>query len=103
MAGTGALLAIALLGRLAFGREAMGMGDVKLVAAIGAWQGLHPTLLLTIFGASMLGSVLGIGVLVLRGRERPSKLPFGPYLAAAALISWLAGGRILATFLPSFT
>ena len=101
--GTGALLLIAVLGRLAFGREAMGMGDVKLVAAIGAWQGLHPTLFLTIFGASLLGSVLGIGVLLVRGRDRPAKLPFGPYLAGAALLSWVAGERILAAFLPSFT
>jgi leader peptidase (prepilin peptidase)/N-methyltransferase len=103
VAGTAALLAIAFLGRLAFGREAMGLGDVKLVAAIGAWQGLHPTLLLTIFGASMLGSILGIGTMLLRGRERPSKLPFGPYLAGAALISWIAGGRIIDVFLPSFS
>jgi len=101
--GTLALLAIAFAGRLAFGREAMGMGDVKLVAAIGAWQGLHPTLILTIFGASLLGSVLGIGVMMLRGRDRPAKLPFGPYLAGAALISWLAGEAIVATIFPSFT
>jgi len=101
--GTLALLAIAFAGRLAFGREAMGMGDVKLVAAIGAWQGLHPTLLLTIFGASLLGSVVGIGAMVVRGRDRPAKLPFGPYLAGAALVSWLAGERILAAILPSFT
>ena len=40
----GIMLAIALLGRLLFGREAMGMGDVKLVAMIGAWQGLLPAL-----------------------------------------------------------
>lgn len=100
--GTLALLAIAFAGRLAFGREAMGMGDVKLIAAIGAWQGLHPTLLLTIFGASLLGSVLGVGVMMLRGRDRPAKLPFGPYLAAAALISWLAGDRIISTLFPSF-
>ena len=92
--GGGVMWGIAAGGRLAFGREAMGMGDVKLVAAIGAWQGAWPTLLLTIFGASLLGSVVGLGSMALRGRDRPAKIPFGPWLCAGALIAWVAGDWI---------
>lgn len=97
--GGGVMWGIAFAGRLAFGREAMGMGDVKLVAAIGAWQGAWPTLLLTIFGASLLGSVVGLGSMALRGRDRPAKIPFGPWLCAGALIAWVAGDWIMARWL----
>ena len=97
--GGGVMLAIAYGGRLAFGREAMGMGDVKLVAAIGAWQGAWPTLLLTIFSASLLGSVLGIGAIVLRGRDRALKIPFGPYLCGGALLAWLVGDWVMERWL----
>ncbi|MCO4772283.1 MAG: prepilin peptidase [Deltaproteobacteria bacterium] len=97
--GAGLMLAIAWFGRLAFGREAMGMGDVKLVAAIGAWQGAWPTLALTIFFASLLGSILGMSVAVLRGRDKELRIPFGPYLCAGALVSWLAGDWILARWI----
>lgn len=97
--GGGVMYGIAWFGKLAFGREAMGLGDVKLVAAIGAWQGAWPTLLLTIFGASLLGSVIGLGTMAIRGRERPPKIPFGPWLCAGALIAWLAGDWIMARWL----
>lgn len=89
--GGGSMLALAFLGRLAYGREALGMGDVKLMAAIGAWQGLHPALLLTVFGGSLLGSVVGLGSMAVRGRDRQAKLPFGPFLCGAALLAWLYG------------
>jgi len=98
-AGAGVMLAIALLGRLLFGREAMGMGDVKLVAAIGAWQGLWPALPLTIFLGSLVGSVFGIGTTLLRG-GKPPKLPFGPYLCAGAYAAWLFGDRIVRWLIP---
>jgi len=98
-AGAGLMLAIALMGRLLFGREAMGMGDVKLVAAIGAWQGLLPALPLTVFLGSLLGSIFGIGATLLRG-GKPPKLPFGPYLCAGALGAWLFGEPIIRWLLP---
>jgi leader peptidase (prepilin peptidase)/N-methyltransferase len=98
-AGAGLMLAIAIFGRLLFGREAMGMGDVKLVAAIGAWQGLWPALPLTIFLGSLVGSVFGIGSMVLRG-GKPPKLPFGPYLCAGAYAAWLFGDRIVRWLIP---
>lgn len=99
--GGGVMLVIAGVGRVAFGREAMGMGDVKLVAAVGAWQGLHPALLLTIFGGALIGSVVGITSIIARGRDRAAKLPFGPYLCAGALIAYLEGDRIIAWLMPT--
>jgi len=96
LAGGGVMVALAAFGRLLFGREALGMGDVKLVAAIGAWQGAHPALLLTVFLGSLLGSVVGISSMLIRGRQRYAKLPFGPYLCAGALVAWLWGDALLA-------
>jgi leader peptidase (prepilin peptidase) / N-methyltransferase len=79
-----------------FPREAMGLGDVKLIAAIGTfvgWQGI----LFTIAAASFLGAVFGITAIVLGKRERSAKIPFGPYLAMAAVI-WLFWGETLLSF-----
>lgn len=98
-AGAGIMLGIALLGRLLFGREAMGMGDVKLVAAIGAWMGFLPALPLTIFLGALFGSVVGIGTTLVRG-GKPPRLPFGPYLCAGALAAWLWGEPIVRWLLP---
>jgi leader peptidase (prepilin peptidase)/N-methyltransferase len=97
--GALSMLALAGFGRVLFGREALGMGDVKLVAAIGAWQGAHPTLLLTVFVASLMGSVVGISYMVVRGRQRHLKLPFGPYLCGGALAAWLWGEEVVSHLL----
>ncbi|MFD4841143.1 prepilin peptidase [Achromobacter sp. NPDC058515] len=78
--------------RLLTGREGMGHGDFKLLAALGAWFGVGalPTLLL---GASLVGVLIG-GALTLSGRaSRGQPLPFGPYLALAGLVMLLLGGE----------
>ncbi len=78
--------------RLLTGREGMGYGDFKLLAALGAWFGLEalPTLLLS---ASLLGVLIG-GALTLSGRaSRGQPLPFGPYLALAGVVTLLVGGE----------
>src|ERR1035437_178315 len=74
-------------------REVMGLGDVKFMAAIGAflgWKGVVFSLMLS----SMIGSVVGVTLIVLRKREWSSRLPYGPYIALAAAI-WVFGGQRL--------
>lgn len=87
--GGGALLLLALAYRALRGREGMGLGDVKLMAALGAWLGpllLGPLLLL----ASAMGLLMALG-LKARGKALPAggRLPFGACLAAAAFPLWL--------------
>jgi leader peptidase (prepilin peptidase)/N-methyltransferase len=68
-------------------REAMGFGDVKFMAAIGAFLGWQATLF-ALFVSSLLGSVVGVVGMTLKGRERFARIPYGPYIAAAAVI-WI--------------
>lgn len=80
--------------RLATGREGMGYGDFKLLAALGAWLGwkmLLPIVLLS----SLTGAVLGIALILLARRGRNVPMPFGPYLAIAGFLSLLYGHRLL--------
>ncbi len=72
-------------------REAMGLGDVKFMAGIGAfigWQGAFFSLM----ASSIIGSVVGIALILLRKREWSSRMPYGPYIALAAVI-WIFGGK----------
>jgi leader peptidase (prepilin peptidase)/N-methyltransferase len=74
-------------------REAMGLGDVKFMAAIGAflgWQAIFFSLVIS----SFIGSLVGITLVILRKRALSSRLPYGPYIALAAAI-WVFAGRDL--------
>lgn len=89
-AGLLSLEALSGLGRLWLGRPALGLGDAKLAALLGAWLGL-PALGLTLALAFLLGAVIG-SVARLIGRLGPLQpFPFGPFLAAAAVVVWLGG------------
>ena len=72
-------------------REAMGRGDLKFLAAIGAFLGWRGVLF-SIFAGSVIGSLVGLGTLVIGKRVWSAKLPFGPYLALGALI-WMFFGE----------
>jgi leader peptidase (prepilin peptidase)/N-methyltransferase len=85
--------------RLATGKEGMGYGDFKLLAALGAWLGWQalPMILLL---ASLVGAIVGIALILLRGRDRNIPIPFGPYLAAAGWLVLLWGDSLTTVYLP---
>ncbi len=74
-------------------REAMGFGDVKFMACIGAFLGWKAALF-TFFAASCIGACVGLTAILLRRRAASNQIPFGPYLAAAALL-WIFAGQPL--------
>lgn len=84
--------------KLFTGKEGMGYGDFKLLAAIGAWLGWQ-MLPLTILLSSFVGAVVGIGLIVLARRGRDIPIPFGPYLAAAGVIALFWGKPLTRTWL----
>jgi leader peptidase (prepilin peptidase)/N-methyltransferase len=81
-------------------REAMGLGDVKFMGAIGAflgWQGVMFSLMLS----SMIGAAVGVTLIAVRRRAWSSRMPYGPYIALAAVI-WIFGGKKLMPWLFAF-
>ncbi len=92
-AGYLVLWAVYWLFKLVTGKEGMGYGDFKLLAALGAWLGwtMLPTIILL---SSIVGAVMGISLIVFAKRERSNPIPFGPYLAAAGMIAMLYGEQL---------
>jgi leader peptidase (prepilin peptidase) / N-methyltransferase len=84
--------------RLVTGKEGMGYGDFKLFAALGAWLGWK-LLPLVILVSAATGALLGILMIVLRGRDRAAPMPFGPYLAAAGWLAMLYGDTLIDSYL----
>ena len=84
--------------RLITGKEGMGYGDFKLFAALGAWLGWK-LLPLVILLSAATGAVLGILMIVLRGRDRSAPMPFGPYLAAAGWLAMMYGDSLVSGYL----
>jgi len=97
-AGYLALWAVYWLFKLATGKEGMGYGDFKLLAAIGAWLGwqLLPQVILL---SSLVGAVVGIALIVLARQGRNVPIPFGPYLATAGVIALFWGKQINQAYL----
>ncbi len=92
VAGYGFLWMIFHLFKFFTGRDGMGYGDFKLLAALGAWLGL-PVIPWVLLAAALAGSVMGL-LLTIVGRTRCGQpLPFGPYLAAAGMLALLLGGQ----------
>jgi leader peptidase (prepilin peptidase)/N-methyltransferase len=90
MAGYVSLWAVYWLFKLVTGKEGMGYGDFKLLAALGAWMGwaMLPTIIIL---SSVVGALVGISLIVFARRDRNNPIPFGPYLAAAGMIALLYG------------
>jgi leader peptidase (prepilin peptidase)/N-methyltransferase len=82
-----------LASELTLPREAMGFGDVKFMAAIGAFLG-WPSVIFTLTASSVIGAVVGVGLIVIQKKDKSTRIPYGPYIALAALI-YLFGGDML--------
>jgi len=98
MAGYLSLWSVYWLFKLFTGKEGMGYGDFKLLAALGAWLGWQ-MLPLTILLSSMVGAVVGISMMVIARHGRNVPIPFGPYLAAAGLIALVWGKPLTRAYL----
>jgi len=84
--------------KLITGKEGMGYGDFKLLGAFGAWMGWQ-MLPLVILLSAFVGAVVGIALVVLRGRDRGQPMPFGPFLAAAGWVAMMWGPQIMGEYL----
>ena len=82
--------------KLITGKEGMGFGDFKLLAALGAWMGWQALPMIIIL-SSLSGALLG-SYLVLRGRDRNQPIPFGPYLAIAGWVTLMWGDQLAAFY-----
>jgi leader peptidase (prepilin peptidase)/N-methyltransferase len=101
MAGYLVLWAFYWVFKLATGKEGMGYGDFKLLGALGAWLGWQ-SLLPIIILSSLVGAVYGIATIALRGRDRSSPMPFGPYLAGAGYLMLIWGEQINRFYYQNF-
>lgn len=90
LAGAGSLWLVAVIGKMIFRKDAMGLGDVKLLGAIGAFMGWR-AVVFTIVVSSFLGSLVGVALILIGNRQWQSKIPYGPYLALAAIL-WIYFG-----------
>ncbi len=96
--GGGGLFLVATLYQWLFKREGMGGGDVKLLAMIGAFLGWK-AVILTILLGSLIGSIIGIGLMILKGKDFKYAIPFGPFLSMGAVIALFYQDGIIAWYL----
>ena len=97
-AGYLSLWCVFWLFRLATGKEGIGYGDFKLLAALGAWLG-WTMLPLIVLLSSAIGAIVGLLLILLRGHHRDKPIPFGPFLALAGLVALLYGEALLKLYL----
>ena len=102
MVGYLTLWSVFWLFKLATGKEGMGYGDFKLLAALGAWLGwqMLPVIILL---SSIVGAVVGISLIVFSRHGRNTPIPFGPYLAAAGIIALFWGPQLTRGYLGLMT
>jgi leader peptidase (prepilin peptidase) / N-methyltransferase len=101
MAGYASLWSVYHLFRLLTGKEGMGYGDFKLFAALGAWLGWQ-MLLPIILIAAAVGAVAGLLMITVRGQNRSTPIPFGPFLAGAGWLMLMFGQRVVGGYLGLF-
>jgi leader peptidase (prepilin peptidase)/N-methyltransferase len=98
MAGYLILWSVYWLFKLFTGKDGMGYGDFKLLAALGAWLGWQE-LPMIILLSSLVGAICGIALMVIKRRGKDIPIPFGPYLAMAGWIALLWGDDIMARYM----
>lgn len=98
MAGYMSLWSVYWLFKLLTGKEGMGFGDFKLLAALGAWLGWQALPLIIIL-SSFVGAAIGIIGILVQGKDKSTPIPFGPYLAIAGWIAFLWGEQITMAYL----
>lgn len=98
-AGYLSLWSVYWLFKLIRGKEGMGYGDFKLLAALGAWLGWQMLPLIVLL-SSVVGALIGIALIVVKGRDHNVPLAFGPYLAIAGAIALFWGPALVAAYLP---
>jgi len=96
--GGGSLFVVATLYQWLFKREGMGGGDVKLLAMIGAFLGWE-SVILTILLSSLIGSITGIIIIALKGKDFKYAIPFGPFLSLGAVIALFYKNEIISWYL----
>lgn len=98
LVGGGIILIIAWVGSIIFKKEAMGGGDVKLTAMIGAFLGWRYTII-SLFLGFFLGALTGIVLIMTKIKKREDAIPFGPFIALGSIITLLWGEKILSWYL----
>ena len=101
IAGYGVLWSVYWLFKLATGKEGMGYGDFKLLAAICAWLGWQ-MLPVTLLLSSVVGAAIGIAMILLVKHDRRVPIPFGPYLAGGGLVALFFGAELTQAYLAQF-
>src|SRR4030066_1393819 len=97
-AGFGLFYLVALSGSALFKKEALGGGDIKMMAMVGALTGWKGVLSTTFFG-SLIGTIVGIFLILLKGKKKETRIPFGPFLAFGAVITIFFGQEILSWYI----
>ena len=101
IAGYGVLWSVYWLFKLVTGKDGMGYGDFKLLAALGAWLGWQ-MLPVTLLLSSVVGAAIGIAMIVLVKHDRRMPIPFGPYLAGGGLVALFFGADLTQAYLAQF-
>ena len=101
IAGYGVLWSVYWLFKLVTGKDGMGYGDFKLLAAIGAWLGWQ-MLPVTLLLSSVVGAAIGIAMIVLVKHDHRMPIPFGPYLAGGGLVALFFGADLTQAYLAQF-
>lgn len=98
LVGGGSLFVIAVIGKLIFKKDAMGGGDIKVMAGIGTFIGWDKALF-AIFVASLFGSIVGIILIIYKKIERKQEIPFGPYLAVSSFLTLFLSPQMIINYL----